>query len=119
MKIVWILLENLENNLESLDSKFFINFNLRLNCSLFIENLFQIYFFRRRKGTKIFLVAFYECDDDYELDNTRPDRVYCSDEQWVGDEPKCMQIHDDEGEEENTEEEGELVTTNGDNMLMM
>lgn len=93
---------------------------MRLNCSLFIEILFQIYFFRRRKGTKIFLVAFYECDDDYELDNTHPDRVYCSHEQWVGDEPKCMQIHDDEGEEEgNTEEEGELATTNGDNMLMM
>lgn len=94
---------------------------MHLNCSLFIEILFQIYFFRRRKGTKIFLVAFYECDDDYELDNTHPDRVYCSHEQWVGDEPKCMQIHDDEGEEEegNTEEEGELATTNGVNMLMM
>lgn len=74
--------------------------------------------FRRRKGTKIFLVAFYECDDEFELENSLQDRLYCSREQWVGDEPKCMQIHDDEGEE-NTEEEGELATTNGDNMLMM
>lgn len=63
------------------------------------------FFFRRRKGTKIFLVAFYECNDDYELENLEQDRLYCSREEWVGDAPKCMQIHDDEGEEET--EEGE------------
>ena len=30
--------------------------------------------FRRRKSEKLFLVAFYECDEDYELENVEQDR---------------------------------------------
>ena len=64
--------------------------------------------YRRRKGEKIFLVAFYECDEDYELENLEHDRLFCSKESWVGDTPKCMAIND-EGEDEDEEngEEGE------------
>lgn len=51
-------------------------------------------------------MAFYECDEDYELENLEQDRLYCSRERWVGDTPKCMQINDD-GEEEGTEEDEE------------
>jgi hypothetical protein len=62
--------------------------------------------FRRRKGEKLFLVAFYECDEDYELENLEHDRLYCSKEKWVGNTPKCMQINDD-GEDEDGDENSE------------
>ncbi|XP_070502012.1 fibrillin-2-like [Chironomus tepperi] len=63
---------------------------------------------RRRKGEKIFLVAFYECDEDYELENLEQDRLFCSQESWVGDIPRCMPINDDgEDEDEENGEEGE------------
>ena len=58
-------------------------------------------------------MAFYECDEDYELENLEQDRLYCSRERWVGETPKCMQINDD-GEEEGSEDEG-----NEDNMMMI
>lgn len=60
---------------------------------------------RRRKGEKLFLVAFYECDEDFELENLEQDRVYCSREKWVGDTPKCNPVHDDG--ENGDDEEGE------------
>lgn len=66
---------------------------------------------RRRKGEKIFLVAFYECNDDYEIENLEQDRLYCSKETWVGadfDEentPKCLSVNDD-GDNEDEDEEG-------------
>jgi hypothetical protein len=58
---------------------------------------------RRRKGEKLFLVAFYECDEDYELENLESDRLYCSKEKWVGGEPKCMPINDEDDDEEDDE----------------
>lgn len=58
---------------------------------------------RRRKGEKIFLVAFYECDEDFELENLEHDRLYCSHERWVGNFPKCMALE----EESEEEDEGE------------
>lgn len=60
---------------------------------------------RRRKGEKIFLVAFYECYEDYELENLENDRLYCSKEKWVGNEPRCMPIND-EGEDDGEDESG-------------
>jgi hypothetical protein len=81
---------------------------LKFYSSLENKNFFFSPLCRRRKGNKLFLVAFYECDDDYELENLEQDRLYCSRERWVGDAPKCMQIHEDEGEEEGgSEENGE------------
>lgn len=53
---------------------------------------------RRKKGSHIFLVAFYECDDGFELENINIDRMYCSQETWVGDTPNCMSIGGEEGE---------------------
>lgn len=55
---------------------------------------------RRRKGEKLFLVAFYECNEDFELENLEQDRLYCSREAWVGDAPKCMAINDEDGDDE-------------------
>lgn len=51
-------------------------------------------------------MAFYECDEDYELENLEHDRLYCSKEKWVGDAPQCMPIND-EGEDDEDENEGE------------
>lgn len=81
---------------------------LRELILLFYYALYIFFFYRRRKGEKIFLVAFYECDEDYELENLEQDRLYCSKERWVGNTPKCMAINDEgeDGDEEN-EEEGE------------
>ncbi|KAG5677774.1 hypothetical protein PVAND_007505 [Polypedilum vanderplanki] len=62
---------------------------------------------RRRKGEKLFLVAFYECDEDYELENLENDRLYCSREKWVGNAPKCMPINDEGEDDEEEEGEGE------------
>lgn len=59
---------------------------------------------RRRKGEKLFLVAFYECNEDYELENLEQDRLYCSKEQWVGDTPKCMAINEEEENGDDDEE---------------
>lgn len=68
--------------------------------------LFMFSFYhRRRKGEKLFLVAFYECNEDYELENLEQDRLYCSRESWVGDTPKCMAIND-EDEDGDGDEEG-------------
>lgn len=98
----------------SWDYKFLLNITITYSNFNYCSNFISLFFsylnssiHRRRKGTKLFLVAFYECNDDYELENLEHDRLYCSHEQWVGDAPKCMQIHDDEGEEVTEEEEEE------------
>ena len=75
----------------------FYSVSMRLWCAC-------VLIFRRRKGEKLFLVAFYECTEDYELENLEQDRLYCSKEKWVGDTPKCMPIND-EGEDEDDEDE--------------
>lgn len=60
---------------------------------------------RRRKGERIFLVAFYECNDDFELENLEQDRLYCSHEQWIGNVPKCTALEEESGAEDDEEEE--------------
>lgn len=45
-------------------------------------------------------MAFYECDEDFELGNLEQDRLYCSREKWVGDTPKCMPVNDENGDDE-------------------
>lgn len=52
----------------------------------------------------MFLVAFYECDEDYELENLEQDRLYCSREKWVGSTPQCMAVNDED--ENGDDEEG-------------
>jgi hypothetical protein len=69
------------------------------------------FFSRRRKGEKIFLVVFYKCDKNYEMENVDQDRLYCSNEQWVAvdyDEdntPKCVAVNEDDNDDD---EEGAL-----------
>lgn len=60
---------------------------------------------RRRKGERIFLVAFYECNEDFELENLEQDRLYCSHEQWIGNVPKCTALEEESGAEDDEEEE--------------
>lgn len=71
---------------------------------IFLFYFFIIIYFRRRKGEKIFLVAFYECDEDFELENLEHDRLYCSHERWIGNFPNCMPLEEESEEEE---DEGE------------
>lgn len=65
---------------------------------------------RRRKDDHIFLVAFYECDDYYELQPPDTDRLFCSGKQWIGQTPSCVSTRgegeEDEEEEDEEEEEG-------------
>ncbi|CRK94788.1 CLUMA_CG008282, isoform A [Clunio marinus] len=62
---------------------------------------------RRRKGEKLFLVAYYECDDGYELEDSEHDRLYCSRESWVGNTPVCIPQSDIETEYEENDEDYE------------
>lgn len=62
-----------------------------------INNGEVVRYTRRKKGTKFFLVSYYECDQGFELENTLVDRLFCSQEQWVGDMPHCISIDGAEG----------------------
>lgn len=77
----------------------------------------------------MFLVAFYECEDDFELVAPDTDRLYCSQSNWIGERPQCERVSggdeeyddgedgeeldEDEGGEEDVEEEEEEEDTNG------
>lgn len=50
-------------------------------------------------------MAFYECNEDFELENLEQDRLYCSHEQWIGNVPKCMALEEESGAEDDEEEE--------------
>jgi len=65
-----------------------------------IDNGYVAKYNRRKKNDSIFLVAYYECDDNFELDDTNYDRLYCSKEAWVGEHPVCMSTKngDEDGE---------------------
>lgn len=58
---------------------------------------------RRKKDDHVFLVAYYQCNDDYDLESLDNDRLYCSKETWIGDRPNCISLSEDgdEGDEEN------------------
>lgn len=75
-------------------------------------------FYRRQKDGRIFPVAVYTCDEDYELENEDNDRLYCSKRKWIGIHPNCMQLEETydengEGEAEEEEEEGNLRWIHG------
>lgn len=65
------------------------------------------FFHRRRKDDHIFLVAFYECDDYYELQPPDTDRLFCSGKQWIGKTPSCVSTRGEDEEDEEDEEEDE------------
>lgn len=56
------------------------------------------FFFRRKKDGNIFLVAFYDCEEDYELEDPDQDRLYCSKQKWVGAHPNCIALPTDNEE---------------------
>ncbi|XP_075161744.1 uncharacterized protein LOC142234478 isoform X2 [Haematobia irritans] len=69
---------------------------------------------RRRKGDKIFLVAMYACNENYDFEEADITTLYCSNRAWVGDLPGCVALseysdEEDEGnyEYEEVEEEDE------------
>ncbi|EAT42496.1 AAEL005982-PA [Aedes aegypti] len=71
-----------------------------------IDNGYVVKYNRRRKDDHIFLVAFYECDDYYELQPPDTDRLFCSGKQWIGQTPSCVSTRG-EGEEDEEEEDEE------------
>jgi fibulin 1/2 len=71
-------------------------------CFLF-DFVSLVFVCRRRKGEKLFLVAFYECNEDFVLENLEHDRLYCSKEAWVGNTPRCEAIEEDENEDDDEE----------------
>ncbi|XP_058122985.1 uncharacterized protein LOC131293979 [Anopheles ziemanni] len=77
-----------------------------------IDNGYVVKYNRRKKNGNIFLVAYYECDDYYELQPPELDRLYCSSKRWIGKRPECVSTRtgledDEEGEDEEEEEEEE------------
>lgn len=48
-------------------------------------------------------MALYECADGFGLEDLEQDRLYCSDNQWVGNHPVCVSV------EEETDEEGKFM----------
>ncbi|XP_058456120.1 fibrillin-2-like [Malaya genurostris] len=78
-----------------------------------INNGYVVKYNRRRKDDHIFLVAFYECDDYYELQPAETDRLFCSGKQWIGTKPNCVSTRP-VGEEEEDDDEGDGDEEEGD-----
>lgn len=58
----------------------------------------------------MFLVAMYECHENHELENPDVDRLYCSNQNWIGEKPRCYSLGgDEEGEEEGEGKWQEMV----------
>uniref|UniRef100_A0A1B0FQQ1 Uncharacterized protein n=1 Tax=Glossina morsitans morsitans TaxID=37546 RepID=A0A1B0FQQ1_GLOMM len=66
---------------------------------------------RRRRGDNVFLVASYSCNDNFELEDSEINTLYCSDRKWVGELPLCISLGE-YVEEEDEEEYGDY--DNGD-----
>lgn len=47
---------------------------------------------RRRRGDNVFLVASYSCNDNFELEDSEINTLYCSDRKWVGELPVCISL---------------------------
>lgn len=72
----------------------------------------------------MFLVAFYECEDDFELVAPETDRLYCSQFKWIGERPRCERVSGaaeeyddgDEGDDlDEDDEDGELDEGDAEN----
>lgn len=64
-----------------------------------IKNGYVAKYDRQNENGKNFLVAVYLCDDNYELENSSINSLYCSDLKWIGVLPKC-EGHDYEANED-------------------
>ncbi|XP_034480924.1 uncharacterized protein LOC117786685 [Drosophila innubila] len=45
---------------------------------------------RRRRGDKVFLVAYYACNENYDFERSQVYALFCSAKQWVGELPTCL-----------------------------
>ncbi|XP_023294548.2 fibrillin-2 isoform X6 [Lucilia cuprina] len=60
---------------------------------------------RRRRGDKVFLAAFYACNDNFEFEDSEINTLYCSERKWVGELPVCIALGEyTEGDEDEYEE---------------
>lgn len=59
---------------------------------------------RRRRGDKIFLVAVYACNDNFDFEDPDMTTLYCSNRAWVGDLPGCIPLSEYDEEEEGKSE---------------
>lgn len=58
-------------------------------------------FERRRRGEKVFLVAYFACNENYKFEAADATAMYCSSRKWVGEIPTCIpqaEYIDGEGE---------------------
>ncbi|XP_034656896.1 uncharacterized protein LOC117894121 isoform X2 [Drosophila subobscura] len=70
---------------------------------------------RRRRGEKIFLVAYFACNENYEFESLENSAMYCHEKQWVGELPTCIPLveYTDADLEDEDYDEYETIT-NGD-----
>lgn len=61
----------------------------------------------RKKDGNVFLVAFYECEDGFQLESDDTDRLYCSMDAWIGERPRCVGdgATDDYNDEDDADED--------------
>ncbi|XP_037938996.1 fibrillin-2 [Teleopsis dalmanni] len=64
---------------------------------------------RRRKGEKVFLVAFYSCNDNFDFEDSSIKTLYCSERKWVGEIPVCVRLGEYNEEDEEEYDEYEAV----------
>lgn len=72
---------------------------------------------RRRRGDKIFLVAYYACNDNYDFERTQVQALYCSASQWVGELPACLprvEYPEGDDDEDNDDDYDEYETIEGE-----
>ncbi|KAH8339194.1 hypothetical protein KR074_006876 [Drosophila pseudoananassae] len=73
-------------------------------------------FDRRRKGEKVFLVAYFSCNPNYEFELVEATMMFCSNQNWVGNLPTCLPLVDYPDSEGDGEfDEYETVDNNEDN----
>ncbi|BFF99792.1 uncharacterized protein DMAD_07613 [Drosophila madeirensis] len=70
---------------------------------------------RRRRGEKIFLVAYFACNENYEFESLENSAMYCHEKEWVGELPTCIPLveYTDADLEDEDYDEYETIT-NGD-----
>ncbi|EDV40049.2 uncharacterized protein Dana_GF10324 [Drosophila ananassae] len=81
-------------------------------------------FERRRNGEKVFLVAYYSCNSNYQFEKVDDTMMFCSHGNWVGNIPTCLPLvdytgdlgeGDGEGDDDGEFEEYDVVENNEDN----
>ncbi|XP_070064143.1 uncharacterized protein [Drosophila virilis] len=72
---------------------------------------------RRRRGDKIFLVAYYACNENYDFERIQVQALYCSASQWVGELPACLprvEYPEGDDDEDNDDDYDEYETIEGE-----